>query len=507
MVLPAHLMQRRFLWAMVASIGLCAWLSPSISSPAAELKNYQIQSVDGVDILCEPYTVRPNDWVSRLLTRRGQISRQDFPQFLSIFKALNPHIDDVNRILAGETLLIPLKKLNPDALPGQASGVVSIPLITISRVQPKQREQAAPSHAFQRLSVLEFGARVLGGQLVDRGSYYLPRTGLPPFQLNLRQTPLIRLASGRMIWVDLANQLSADLERAITAFWKYAVVARPAFPSGAEQILDAVFTAPGALAANNRRQLFGQGMVADLQARWLVNHTDPRKRWQTAVFLRTDQHTAIDDALKHYLRRHRLTVVDVWLSEGSVIQPPESSPLPAQPVVAPVLEALVPQRWISRICQVLGVKYETGVSVSFPYAGLQLQVQSNMITRPGRMPLLVDFGEIYGDAIGAIEQTGIDVIQVPAEASFADTLQRLSLALDLPTTVEPRFYVIPPTDHQRFTVQVSGILVTGKKLNSDSPSTSSGKLAEYPLLLLKPAPAPDIVRFLRKRPLELMVVR
>gem|GEM_PF-5527577 len=506
MVLPAHLMQRRFFWAMAASIGLWAWLLPIISSPAAELKNYQIQSVNGVDILCEPYTVRPNDWVSRLLTRRGQISRQDFPQFLSIFKALNPHIDDVDRILPGETLLIPLKKLNPDALPGQASGVVSIPLITISRVPPKPREQAAPSHAFQRLSVLEFAARVLGGQLVDRGSYYLPRTGQLPFQLNLGQTPLIRLAGGRMVWVDLANQLSTDLERAITAFWKHAVVARPAFPSDPEQILAAVFSTSGALAANSRRQIFGQGMVVDFQARWLVNHSDARKRWQTAVFLRTDQHTAIDDALKHYLRRHRLTVVDAWLSEGTVIQQPAASPS-SRPVVAPVLDALAPKIWVPRICNVLGVKYESGVLVSFPYAGLQLQVQSNMITRPGRLPLLVDFGEIYGDAIGAIEQTGIEILQIPDAAPFADTLQRLSLALDLPTTIDPRFYVIPPTDHQQFTVKVSGMLITGRKLNSGRPSTPSAKLADRPLLLLKPAPAPDIVRFLRQRPLELMVVR
>lgn len=93
-------------------------------------KSYVIRYDRGWNILCDPYVVKKNDWVFKLFRQKGEISNRDFPEFLRIFKRLNPHIHDIDRIRPGQHILIPLKKVDQDELPEQSSNVVTIPYLT-----------------------------------------------------------------------------------------------------------------------------------------------------------------------------------------------------------------------------------------------------------------------------------------------------------------------------------------------------------------------------------------
>ncbi|MBU3981670.1 MAG: hypothetical protein KKG97_10180, partial [Proteobacteria bacterium] len=55
-------------------------------------KSYEVRKDNGRDILCDPYIVQKDDWIYKLFRQRGEISQKDFPEFLSIFKRINPHI-------------------------------------------------------------------------------------------------------------------------------------------------------------------------------------------------------------------------------------------------------------------------------------------------------------------------------------------------------------------------------------------------------------------------------
>jgi hypothetical protein len=93
-------------------------------------KSYVIRYDRGWNILCDPYVVKKDDWVFKLFRQKGEISNTDFPEFLRIFKRLNPHINDIDRIRPGQHIVIPLKKVDQDELPEQSSGVVTIPYLT-----------------------------------------------------------------------------------------------------------------------------------------------------------------------------------------------------------------------------------------------------------------------------------------------------------------------------------------------------------------------------------------
>jgi hypothetical protein len=107
-------------------------------------KSYIVRYDRGWDILCEPYVIHPNDSVLKIFHQKGEISRQDYRDFLDIFKRLNPHIRNVDLVRPGQSIDIPLRKLEHGTLPGQTSGVITITFATLHDVAQIIRQHSNP---------------------------------------------------------------------------------------------------------------------------------------------------------------------------------------------------------------------------------------------------------------------------------------------------------------------------------------------------------------------------
>ena len=119
--------------ALLFIFGLLVLLKLEESHGATLYKRYMVVNHNGQDILCEPY-IAGNDSVLRLFQQKGEISNQNFADFLYLFQQVNPLISDVNHIRSGEQILIPLKKLVPHSFPNQERGIVDIPFITLTSI-------------------------------------------------------------------------------------------------------------------------------------------------------------------------------------------------------------------------------------------------------------------------------------------------------------------------------------------------------------------------------------
>ena len=97
-------------------------------------KQYSIFKHNNEDILCETYIVSKDDWLYKILRKKGEISEQDFPQFIKIFKKINPEIKNVDAIEPGVHILIPLKKIKKEEYEQSSPGKIDIPVIEFSAV-------------------------------------------------------------------------------------------------------------------------------------------------------------------------------------------------------------------------------------------------------------------------------------------------------------------------------------------------------------------------------------
>lgn len=118
-------------FAMIVTV---FFMACSMASAAFYYKSYIVRYDRGWNILCEPYIVKKDDWIFKLFRQKGEISHRDFPEFLSIFKRLNPHISDIDHIRPGQRIVIPLKKVDEDTFSESASGVVTIPFFSATDI-------------------------------------------------------------------------------------------------------------------------------------------------------------------------------------------------------------------------------------------------------------------------------------------------------------------------------------------------------------------------------------
>lgn len=210
---------------------------PSTRVLKTAYKAFTINTWKGTDILCEPYQVQKNDWIYKIFRKKGNLSEIDFPLFLTIFKHLNPHISNPDTIRPGQHISIPLKRIDPRDSPHQSKGRVIVPILQMSELSKKNdmdrftRQQpvkvGAPLHRLENvfLQTRDMGkirnyAAMVQGQLLDKGTYYLPGPRRKDFAINLSSTPIVQLKDNSKTIILPQNFPQADFLLSLDDFWQ-----------------------------------------------------------------------------------------------------------------------------------------------------------------------------------------------------------------------------------------------------------------------------------------------
>jgi len=556
-------------------------IAPLKANSAFLYKSYTIRYDRGWDILCDPYVVQKNDWVLKLFKQKGEIAHQDFPQFLRIFKRINPHIRDIDRIRPGQHIMIPLRKLRQGTLPGQSSGIVTIPFVTISNVPQTLKKHSAQYEVKQGdcVSILisrRFGSygsgsyrdgvklfklmnphiadldRIYAGQMVhipdqtirnqpwysslfdhpakdgngggpnmalysgamasssllpadgesnpksplaavasilnaklfNQGRYYLPRQGQDDFEFDLSKMPLIELKDGTRVLFPENHQARESEINMVKSFGDEVQVVRLPSGASAEQIFNSVFESIGIDLLTNRPKFSDNGINVETRGKWVINEISGDKKTNRKICIslidRAEQRTP--EPIVRYLEQHGIVIKDVLTGEEGANpqsnRPPHNS---AENVIA--FDPSDHKALVNDLLTVMGYHYAPNVSITFPYANIQVKAVSNLVTKPNGSPLLVDFGDFYGDAIVAIEKTGFDIIQMQGQDNFKAVIQKLLAALDLSYSNNPTFWAANRSDVHNTALTIPGFLVAG----TGGPKTlfSGAPLHEEVIQLLK----------------------
>ncbi|MDZ7667721.1 MAG: hypothetical protein U5K27_20700 [Desulfotignum sp.] len=213
-------------------------------------KNYSVITYQGRDVLCEPYIVKKNDWLYKIFKQKGELSEQEFPFFISLFKKFNPHIQNVDVIATGTRILIPLKISDKQDYTVDKHGKVKIPVVefhdthriyTSNRIRiPKpagrdvsrRRRPAEPlpsGISSDQWKGLQAYARTINGKLFHQGTLYFPgRNGLKEVKLDLTTTPLIETHDPKTAILILSHQSYQHIDQAarqsILSYWGHAKI-------------------------------------------------------------------------------------------------------------------------------------------------------------------------------------------------------------------------------------------------------------------------------------------
>lgn len=522
-------------------------------------KNYIVRFDRGWDILCEPYIVKPDDWVLKIFRQKGEIAHKDFRDFLGIFERLNPHVPDIDLIRVGQSIDIPLRKLEHGTLPGQASGVVTIPFVSLAKVtdvvhQHAQHHQVQRGDTVSKLIAERFGgfgsrsyeegiklfqaanpevtdlnriyagqrlylpdpsireeswyaalydekgnlkekidrdaagspgmpggpaasggaqpplfdqsdtstapvdalartADTLGGNFLVKGTYFVPQPGEPDFEIDLSRHPLLELRDGKVIFSRdgrIMDKTRSEMEN----IWPQARVVSYDEQTSVAELLGAVFDALDETGEHSGEVGFhDQGVHVVVRAKWIKVQNDRRQLCITPI---AEPGERTPDSMLRYIEQHGIVLKEV-LPDGRAMGSGGSI---GRHAIKDIL-AMTPtgqKDFVQGLARALKFAYAPNVAVTFPYAGIQIQGYGNLVSTPAGNEILVDFGELYGDAVDAIRKSGLPVVQISPEDTYPAIAAKLLAGLGEHFTENPSFAVARRPTAFNTTITILGLM-------------------------------------------------
>jgi transposase-like protein len=546
----------------------------------------------GWDILCDPYVVQKDDWVFKLFRQRGEISHKDFPEFLNIFKRINPHIRNIDMIRPGQHIFIPLKKLKKDSLPGQSSGIVTIPFVTISNVpdiiNPHSTEHIVQEGEFisrliaqgydtrygtkpyneaiklfklinpdvvdldriypgQKLYIPDTSIRnkpwykslfdssgniiikpdlnsspaktpepfiptvkhdntpsrfaeiasILDAKLLNKGIYSFPGHGKADYKLDLSSFPLIELKDKTKILLALSPDKDKDKGKkinepdltAIKSYWSNVKIVPIANKDSTEQALDAVMESFEKKAFKNKILFSDQGLKVEVSGKWIIEqpYFAGEEKTHLCITPVNDPDERTPDSIVRYLEQHNIIIKDFLKDftkdfNGTKHKSKKAQNENAEKDVRPlknttenviIIDFADRKTFVNKLLTTMGYNYTQNVAITFPYAGIQIKALSNLISSSNGKLLLVDFEDLYGDAIIAIKKTGLDIIQIKKKDSVYEATKKILDALEVSYAKDPTFLAAKRPDTYNTSLTIPGYLISNKEKHKILLATDS----------------------------------
>lgn len=164
----------------------------------------------------EVVKVKPGQSLIGIIEARYRLSQSDLHNtYLPRFKELNPRIKDINLIVPGQRLRLPI----PEALEQGSAQVAPASL-------DEEKHDAADQGLRITSATLARLFSSMGEDWIDRGRHFLPLKAGGQIELDAELFPLLSLSTGMMVLVDLKGGLPDKIARLIEDSWgNYRVVA------------------------------------------------------------------------------------------------------------------------------------------------------------------------------------------------------------------------------------------------------------------------------------------
>jgi len=498
------------------------------------------------------YEVQSGDTVSRLIVEQfGKLNRKEYDRVLELFKYMNPDVEDVNLIRVGEKIRLPdpavrnadwydavfdesgqiarkepfktpesepepppaksepepavadnAPELKPEPEPepeSQAPPEEAAEAPELSKSPPKEPKKApAPrkKKAAERLGpVYKKAARILNARLMDEGDFFFPRAGLADYRVDLTQNPIMELPDGGRLLFDPHERVDEKAAAAIKKFWHNISIVRLAPRATLRELFQKICPLIDPDGCENKLTFSDNGISVTVRGEYIYERPD-RDGKACLTFIR-DSSEQMAPAIRSYLAHQWISVED-WINRENVFSRARQAAEHEGAVGrAETLIASSPSDVVRALAEQLGYTYQENVEISFPYAGFQVKALTNLLALGPSSEVLIDYGDLQGDAIKSIESTGFEVIQIQDRNDPYQAARRLLSELPVEKNDTPMFWAAERRRIHNTSFKLPGTVV--------SAPGQSGE--ERRILITSVEVPPEIRYFLSEKGLAVLQVR
>jgi LysM repeat protein len=436
------------------------------------------------------YTIEKGDTLSILIAKKfgGRYGSKTYNQGLALFKAINPHIDDIHRIYAGQQIYLPDPSIrekswyaalfneqgdlveqfwedNQDRkeTSEQESAEKEAALPQLAAVDPPQLIEPAPEkEAQEEKKHAGDAAKVLDGRYLDKGTLYLPRGKQKDFEIDLSRYPMIDFGYGDKAVLTTQDEVMDVALPLVQSYWDNIKIVKVPEKASSGEILQSILTAFSEKASMDRLAFGDTGVFIQVKGQWIRSRPSPdgQSLQHACITLIESDAQRTHEAIVRYLEQNDIIISDIALSSESP-PPPSGNAIPRGE--SNRIDYSSPNDFIAAFSRILDFSYAPDTPITFPYAGVQVEAKSNLLSFGNGRQVLVDFGELYGDAEKAIKATGLDIVTLPQSADAFEIIRRLMETAAVDHTAFPIFHGAERPDEFNTTIRVDGILIPRKE--------------------------------------------
>ena len=415
------------------------------------------------------YTVKKGDTISKLLASKyGAYGTKSYREGIKLFKAANPQVTDLNKIYARQKLYLPdpgirekswytamyddkgnlRQKMDQNQVPETGE---EKPTAIPKPLPPKpSRKPAAPPKG-----KLAEAAEFVGGRLQAKGTYYLPREGEPDFELDLSKHPTLEFGKGPKLIFTPDNTIMEMDKDAFQSNWPEMKPLSVEKNATTEQYISAIFEALEEQGEPTEELIFeNQGVRVAVRAKWVRAGDQGQQLCITPI---ADPGQQTPESIRRYIEQNGIVIKEI-LPGGATIEagPGNQSRHAIKNILA--IPQTSQREFVVTMAKTLGFSYVPNTSITFPYAGIQVQAFANLLSTKSGQEALVDFGDLYGDAVTAIGQSGLKVVQITPEESYDSIVQKLFSALSIDFEQHPTLLAAQRSAEYNIAITISGLL-------------------------------------------------
>lgn len=395
------------------------------------------------------YHVKKGDCVSVLISQRyGNYGTQSYQEGEKLFRLMNPQIEDLDLIYAGQVIRLPDPKIQNQSqtqTPFDKEAIHTSPQDRLDSSVAFDEKMSSSSGVNNGQgpsdSPLSKVASVLDAKLFNRGNYYLPRPGQEDYEVDLSQTPFIKLEDGKRVFFISGDKTQDSDINMLKSFWKDVLIVNLAPHDSVEKVFNTVFGSLEGDVIKRRLSFLDQGVEVEIQGKWIIEKL--RKKGEAVRHLCI---TIIDDSKKRtprsivrYLDQNNIIIKEILIGKHINESESNASRLKIADQNPDIIDVSDHETFVKDFLISMGYQYSPNKNISFQYAGIQINATSNLATKSNDNIFYIDFGNFYGDAIHAIEKSGYSIIQLKDSDSLDDIIEKLLGAMKASFIKNPTF--------------------------------------------------------------------
>ncbi len=390
------------------------------------------------DLKMDNYTVQPGDALTKVIAGRYAVPPKElYGDYLALVKKLNPNIRNLNHILPGQRIRLPI--YSPE--------MVRKPVIP-ERFQ--KEEQKAPEEKINPLGKdLARIFKEMGQDWIGTGQHFIPLSSGGQINLRAESFPLLNLSTGRRIIVDLNNEIPSRVAELIRASWGTYQVVHLTKTDDLRSALNKIFKACDFLKVHRKGEplSIGGDIPLRLTGDWIITiRRDPGdKRPKTVVLtLKRDSEPSVPWMIRDYVERLGIKVIDYPSVEAVRGEGKPETALVHAPKNPPELVEMVLNR--------LGKKFSRSRDIPIyqnKSAGVKLMIKADLYLTSNGQNCIIDFSGLGPKIMTFLGEHQFKILSLSKEEDPMKVVLKTLDFLDVPHKSGPHPFLASQRDAAR----------------------------------------------------------